>query len=203
MTTTTIPFELLHKPGVLTVCYEPNQSLVESGFDLFASDRFDPTICLGYPTMRAYVSAYAGGGYARACAWIQVVTRREFACAAGTEPQAVVASVDAHPTLAELGVPFFGFGFPAEIFDAPCNNLGDLGKLEWSADTFLVTLPNRANGERIRPVAGFRWGYGEYDVDGQRQVEISPLEVIDAGRWALHLPLLQSGFGRWHFDAGQ
>lgn len=202
MTTTTIPFELLHKPGVLTVCYEPNQSLAQSGFDLFASDRFDPTICLGYPTMRAYVSSYAGGGYARACAWIQVVTRREFAAAAGTAPQAVVASVDTHPTLEELGVPFFGFGFPAEIFDAPCNNLGDLGKLEWIADTFLVTLPNRANGERIWPLAGFRWGYWEYDVNAQRQVEISPLALIDGSRWEEHLPLLRSRYGRWDFGIG-
>jgi hypothetical protein len=49
-----------------------------------------------------------------------------------TEPAAVVPCVDTHPTLAELGVPFFAFGFPPVIFDAPCNNLNGLAKLELS-----------------------------------------------------------------------
>ena len=79
MTVTAIPFELNHKYGVLNVCYEANQSAVKSGFDLFAGIGFDVNLCLGYPTMHAFVSSYEGTGYYTASAWIQVVTRREFA----------------------------------------------------------------------------------------------------------------------------
>jgi hypothetical protein len=202
MAVITIPFELLQKSGVLTVCYEPNQSLAQSGFALFASDRFDPHICLGYPTMRAAIRSFEGAGYYTACAWIQIVTRREFASAEVAEPAAVVVDVDTHPTLEELGVPFFAFGFPAEIFDAPCNNLGGLGRLEWTADTFLVTLPSRANNDSISPVAGFCWGYRECDLNEKRQVESRPLEIIDVARWRQHVPLLRSRFGRWNYAAG-
>lgn len=41
-----------------------------------------------------------------------------------------VRAVDTHSFLEELGVPFFAMGFPTEIYDAPCNNLGSLGRLE-------------------------------------------------------------------------
>jgi len=200
MTVTIIPFALNRKPGVLKVHYEVNRSLTETGFDLFAGNGFDVKICLGYPTMRAYVDSYEGTGYYTACAWIQIVTRREFALVETAEPMVVIPSVDTHPTLAELGVPFFALGFPSEIFDAPCNNLNGLAKLEWIADTFLVTLPSRANNHSISRVAGFRWGYCEYDLDGKRQVEINLLVVTDPARWNQHLPLLRSKFGQWKFN---
>lgn len=203
MTNITIPFVLYHRPGVLSVNYAPNQSVAKSGFDLFAGNGFDVEICIGYPTMRAYVSAYEGTGYATACAWIQVVTRREFAALDVAEPINVETSLDTHPTLAELGVPFFAFGFPSEIFDAPCNNLNGLAKLEWVADTFLVTVPGRANNDTISRVAGFRWGYGEYDLDGKRLVEISPLVVSGPATWNRHLPFLQNQFKRWRYDESE
>lgn len=200
MTVTTIPFVLNHKPGVLKVHYEANQSAAKSGFDLFAGNGFDVEICVGYPTMRAYIEAFEGTGYATACAWIQVVTRREFDSLEAAKPTAIVADVDTHPILADLGVPFFAFGFPAEIFDAPCNNLNSLAKLEWIADTFLVTLPSRANDNTISRVAGFRWGYTEYDINEKRPVEISPLVVTDPAAWNQYLPLLQSQFVQWIYD---
>ena len=111
----------------------------------------------------------------------------------------VYSSVDTHPTLEELGVPFFAFGFPPEIFDAPCNNLNGLARLEWVADTFLVTLPSRANENTISRVAGFRWGYCEFDLNGKRQVEVTPLVVTSYEYWAQHLPLLQNNFSKWKF----
>jgi hypothetical protein len=200
MMMTSIPFVLNHKAGVLTVNYEANQSAAKSGFDLFAGIGFDIHMCMSYPTMRAHLESYEGTGYATACAWIQVVTRREFASLEAVEPAVIVPSVDTHPTLAESGVPFFAFGFPAEIFDAPCNNLNGLAKLDWIADTFLVTLPSRANDYTISRVAGFRWGYCEYDLAGKRQVEISPLVVTDPAAWNQHLSLLRGQFGQWRYD---
>jgi hypothetical protein len=197
---TTIQFDLNDKPGVLEVHYQANHSITESGFDLFAAGGFPIDMCLGYPTMRAYVRSYEGKGYNTASAWIQIVTRREYASFETAEPMAVVPSVDAHPTLEELGVPFFAMGFPAEIYDAPCNNLGELGKLEWTADTFFVTMPTRANNNSISRVTGFRWGYCEYDFDGKRQVEIRPLAVTDISQWTQHLPLLRGCFGKWKYN---
>jgi hypothetical protein len=197
MTVTAIPFELNHKFGVLSVCYEANQSAAKSGFELFAGIGFDVNLCLGYPTMRAFVSSYEGTGYYTASAWIQMVTRREFASVESIAPMAIVTDVDVHPTLEELGVPFFGMGFPAEIYDAPCNNLGNLGKLEWIADTFLVTMPSRINNNTVSRIAGFSWGYCEYDLDGKRQVEIRPLVVTQVSEWAQHLPVLRGRFGKW------
>ena len=201
MTTTTIPFALNGKPGVLEVCYETNRSLIASGFDLLAGCGFDVNLCLGYPTMRAYVRHYEGTGYYTSSAWIQIITRREFVSAEAETPAAIVASVDVNDTLGELGVPFFAMGYPAEIYDAPCNNLGDWGKLEWLADTFLVTMPSRINANTIAPLAGFRWGYTEYDLDGKRHVEIHPLVVPEISQWQHHLPLLRSACGLWKFGA--
>lgn len=200
MTMTTIPFTLNRKPGILRVDYESNQSAAKSGFDLFAGSGFDVEMCIGYPTMRARIESYEGTGYATACAWIQVVTRREFSSVEAMEPADVVTDVDTHPTLAESGVPFFAFGFPSEIFDAPCNNLNGLAKLEWVADTFFVTMPNRTNGYSIYRLAGFRWGYIEYDLDGKRQVEISHLVITGPAVWNQHLPLLRNQFSEWRFD---
>jgi hypothetical protein len=202
MTITTIPFELNGKPGVLEVQYAPNRSITESGFDLLAGFGFDVNLSIGYPTMRAFVRSYEGTGYYTASAWIQIVTRREFASMDDAEPAAIISSVDVNDTLDELGVPFFAMGFPAEIYDAPCNNLGNCAKLEWIADTFLVTMPSRINDNLIIPLAGFRWGYIEYDRDGRRQVEITPLTVPGVATWADHLPLLRSQFGMWNFSDG-
>lgn len=196
-----IPFVLNHKPGILGIEYEANQSAEKSGFDLFAGNSFDVEMCVGYPTMRARIQSYEGTGYATACAWIQIVTRREFAVLDAIEPVNIEPSVDTHPTLAELGVPFFGFGFPAEIFDAPCNNLNGLVKLEWLADTFLVTLPSRANDYAISRLASFSWGYSESDLDGKRQVEISPLGVTTPAEWKQHLFLLRNQFPKWRYES--
>ena len=199
MTITTIPFELNHKSGVLEVDHDANQSLSASGFDLLAGCGFDVNMCLGYPTMRAYVRSHEGTGYYTASAWIQIVTRREFVSVESDEPVAIVSSVDVNDTLDELGVPFFAMGYPAEIYDAPCNNLGNCGKLEWLADTFLVTMPSRINDHTIAPLAGFKWGYTEYDLDGKRHVEIHPLVVTGVSQWQRHLPLLRSQCSNWKF----
>jgi hypothetical protein len=199
MSMTEIPFELNRKPGVLTVDYEVNQCAVKSGFDLFADSGFDVNLCLGYPTMRTWVSSYEGTGYYTASAWIQIITRWEFERVESAEPQATVTSIDVHETLEELGVPFFAMGFPAEIFDAPCNNLGDLEKLDWLAETYLVTLPTRDNHHTIFPVAGFSWGYCEYDLNGKRQVEIKPLALTGTSSWAQHIPMLRRQFTLWKF----
>jgi hypothetical protein len=200
MSVTIIPFVLNRKPGALKICFEVNRSAAKSGVDLFAGRGFDVAMCIGYPTMHAYIESYEGSGYSTACAWIQIVTRREFVTVEAAEPVTINSSVDTHPTLAELGVPFFALGFPAEIFDAPCNNLSGLGKLDWIADTFLVTMPNRSNGNTISRVAGFHWGYCEYDLSSKRKVQVSPVMATDSASWNQHLALLRNQFHQWKFE---
>jgi hypothetical protein len=199
MTITKIPFDLNHKPGILEVHYQPNQRIEDSGFDLLAGFGFDVNLSIGYPTMHGFVTTYQGSGYYTASAWIQIVTRREFATVDNEQSRAEIASVDVNPTLHELGVPFFAMGFPAEIFDAPCCNLGDAGKLTWLADTFFVTMPSRINDHTIFRIAGYQWGYTEYDQNEKRPVEILPLSVTDEATWQQHLPLLRRQFGAWKF----
>jgi hypothetical protein len=199
MTITKIPFILNHKPGILEVHYQLNESIEDSGFDLLSGFGFDVNRSIGYPTMHGFVSTYQGRGYYTASAWIQIVTRREFAAFKTDEPRAMISSVDVNPSLHELGVPFFAMGFPAEIYDAPCCNLGEAGKLEWIADTFFVTMPSRINDNRIAWIAGYQWGYIEYDQEEKRPVEILPLSVTDDETWQRHLPLLRSQFGAWKF----
>ena len=182
--------------------YVPNQSIIESGFDLLAGFGFDVNMAIGYPTMRAYVSTYEGRGYYTASAWIQIVTRREFDFVESDETAETVSSVDVNDTLDVLGVPFFAMGFPAEIFDAPCNNLGNLAKLEWIADTFFVTMPSRINDNSIIPLAAFQWGYIEFDNEGKSHVEINPLVVADHSHWKRHLPLLRNQFNKWKYADG-
>ena len=36
----------------------------------------------------------------------------------------------------------FAYGYPAEIFDAPCCNLAGCRHLKWTAYTYLVDLPS-------------------------------------------------------------
>lgn len=111
MTITIIPFILNHKPGTLQVRYKANSDAITSGFEIFAACGFDVERCIGYPTMHARLGSYEGAGYANACGWIQIVTRREYAAWEAAEPAAVVSSVDTHPMLEELGVPFLRLAF--------------------------------------------------------------------------------------------
>jgi hypothetical protein len=199
MTITEIPFVLNHKNGTIEVHYVPNRSVEESGFDLLAGFGFDVNMAVGYPTMRAFVKHYQGSGYYTASAWIQIVTRREYSEIDSEKPARIISSVDVNDMLDDLGVPFFAMGFPAEIFDAPCCNLGEAAKLEWIADTFFVTMPSRINNNTITRIAGYQWGYTEYDRNGKRYVDIHPLVVTENTHWDQHLPLLASQFGRWNF----
>ncbi|HRE28671.1 MAG TPA: hypothetical protein PK954_18650 [Anaerolineales bacterium] len=166
------------------------------------------SICSATP---ALIRTYASGtrpctrgcasGYGKALAWIQIVTRREYEAAEATDPIRVETMVDCPEMFERLGVPFCAMGFPAEFFDAPCANLGGLARLAWSADTFLVTLPSRLNGHTISAVAAFRWGYTEWEREGQLGVSLQPLVGMDGAAWSQHLALLRAGYGQWDYRA--
>jgi hypothetical protein len=198
-TTLQIAFVHQDRAGILAVQYGPNDSVTASGFDLLQGRGFDVSMCLGYPTMRAWVSAYAGSGYRTLLAWIQIVTDHYYGRTDDEAPAHVVAEIDASPALRALGVPFFAYGYPAAIYDAPCNNLGAHARLEWAADTFLVTFPSPLNDNEIAFLAGFRWGYAEWDEGGQRQVALRPLMALERTAWEAHLPMLQRECPAWRY----
>jgi hypothetical protein len=195
-----LPFEHLDRTGAVRVRCGPNSSPVRSGFDALGRLGFDPAMCLGYPTMRARIVRYAGSGYRTCMAWIQIIRGRRYSSLGDTQPATDESEVDTSPLMSSLGVPFFAHGYPAAIYDAPCNNLGDAARLEWTADTFLVTYPSRLNNERIAFLAGFRWGYAEWDDEGTRLVALAPLEAMDAGAWHAHLTLLRDTYPHWTYE---
>lgn len=73
-------------------------------------------------------------------------------------------------------------------------------RLEWVADTFLVTQPSAINNSTISYIAGFRWGYEECDIEGKRNVRILPIEKVDSSIWNAHLAMLKEEFSNWRFE---
>lgn len=198
-TTLHLPFTLHERNGEVEVHYATNDDVVKSGFDILKNLNFDPQRCLGYPTMHARIAHYGGTGYRTACCWIQVITDRFYATPESKVAQEISVGVDCASAMKALGVPFFSYGYLPEIYDAPCNNLGSHSKLECVADTFLTSMPSRANGDMIHRLAGFRWGYIESDVQGQRRVELLPLQVTTPDAWNKHLALMRNEFPAMHF----
>lgn len=195
-----LPFLLNGRHGTVEVSYMENRSPEESGFDLLQGLGFDVNLCIGYPTMHATIQEYAGTGYRKLCAWIQFVTDDFFSTLVSREPAEEISLVDIYDPMRELGVPFFAYGYPADIYDAPCNNLGEYARLKWVADTFLVTLPTRMNNDTISYLTGFRWGYEEWQTGDKRVVKISPLEATGRDAWERRLPQLRADFPTWVYD---
>ena len=195
-----IPFELNGRQGQLEVLYGPNGSVERSGFELLRHRGFDVNMCLGYPTMQGTVCGYQGTGYYTASAFIQIIRGTRWAGGQKTDVQPRQAvEIDANPTCVEAGVPFFSTGYPANIYDAPCNNLGDDQHLRWEATTFFVTMPSGINHGVISFLAGYSWGYEEWHAADQRKVRMLPLEIVDESAWDDALLLLRRSCPRFLF----
>ena len=130
-----IPFVHHGRHGVVEARYGPNPGVEESGFDLLAGIGFDVAMCLGYPTMEARVVRYAGAGYRAIMAWIQVITDRYYGGLRDSTVSLETSEVDTSPLMRDCGVPFFAHGYPAALYDAPCNNLGELSLIHISEPT--------------------------------------------------------------------
>lgn len=194
-----IPFVLNDRQGLVEVIYKENKSEKELGFDLLKGLGFDVAMCIGYPTMHGYIKEYAGTGYSNLSAWIQIISSEYYSSLGDEVPSEVLSEVDISDNMRKLGVPFFAFGYPSEIYDAPCNNLGNFARLKWVADTFLVTHPSRINDNMISFVIGFRWGYEEWEAEGKRNIRMLPLEIIERSVWEKHLLKIRKDFPDWNF----
>ena len=178
----TISFYLRGKENKISVDYQKISSAQESGFTSLKLP-FDVNECVGYPMLHAYFEDMDLCGYERHCGWIQVVERRDYADMNAEEPAAITFDLDVAEEMREHKIPYFAYGYPAELFDAPCKNLGSSEKLEWRAYTYLVDLPSRMNNGQLSFLAGFSWGYTE-DKDGNTQ--IADFKILSEDSWMEH-----------------
>ncbi len=178
----TIIFNLRGKNNKVCIDYQKITSTQESGFNALTLP-FDVNNCIGYPMLHAYFENLDLHGYERYCGWMQVVERRDYADIKAEKPTTVSFDLDITEEMRSCKNPYFAYGYPAEFFDAPCNNLGDSEKLDWRAYTYLVDMPSRMNDSQLVFLAGFSWGYTE-DKDGN--VQLSDFTVLSADKWKEH-----------------
>jgi hypothetical protein len=197
--TVVIPFSSFGKTGSIEVVYKENLNAEASGFEILKNLVSDVNMCLGYPTVRASVKKYPGDGYYRYCGWIQVLMMEFYADVDSKTPDEIHYDADVLPVMKENGLPFFAYGYPAVLYDAPCNNFFFGAKLVWKAETFLISMPSYVNNNTISCLAGFRWGYIECSAEGQKHVDITPIEISDAACWEAHLGMLRREFPTWSF----
>lgn len=173
-----VPFHLRNKENYIIVEYQKMENAEESGFKAL-NVPFDADRCIGYPMIHAYFDSLNLKGYERYCGWIQIIRKDEYNTINQKETVTTTYEIDyCAPTK-----PYFCIGFPAELFDAPCNNLGDKEKLVWTAYTYLVDPPSRMNDNQMGFLAGFSWGYAEsiHGVEG-----ILDFKILSEQDWDKH-----------------
>ena len=173
-----IPFQLRNKMNNITVDYKAMENPEESGFGAL-NVPFDVNQCIGYPMIHAYFDDLNLQGYERYCGFIQIMRWEEYNTVDGKESVNVRYELDCVGTVS----PYFCVGYPAELFDAPCNNLRGSEKLVWTAYTYLVDPPSRMNGNQLTFLAGFSWGYVEntHGIEG-----ILDFKVLSEKDWEEH-----------------
>ena len=194
-----IPFRLQGYQGKVSVYYGVNTDPQWVGFDTIPGINFDIQQSRGYPVIHARIEVYGGSGYRMLFGWIQIVTSVYWD---SHDPKSgrseTFVSADIAPAFEPAGIPFAIYGYLPQLFDAPCLNLGSAAQLTWTADTFLTSAPMRSREEEIFPLMGFRWGYLENDIPGNKPV-LLPLQVTDGEAWNQHVDYLRKQFLQWKF----
>jgi len=187
-------------PGEIVIDYNVNTDPISSGFYLLKDLPFDRNRCIGYPTMHARVKNFKGTGYAMSCSWIQLIYDKCYEYKNVSEYEEYI-DVDVSKEYKLIGNPFFAQGYPASIYDAPCYNIGNYAKLEWTAHTFLVTTPNRMNNNKVKFICGFEWGYTEErNEDDSISVTIKDLTEIKIDYWKTAKKKLTNDFPVWKYE---
>ena len=123
----TIPFTLHGIEENLTVEYTQGTDPREIGYDALQGFPIDKICCTGYPVMHGYFEHMNATGYRRSCGFIQFVERIE------NYGENRELSIDVSDENLGKGNPYFAYGYPAEIFDAPCCNLAGCRHLKWTS----------------------------------------------------------------------
>lgn len=177
-----LPFTLNGRPGRLALEYLPSDDIERTGFDMFDPSDFDPRLTIGYPTMRAWVHDYRGTGYRTASAFIQWIDTRR-----GRRDPVETRELDRSGVFGDIGMPFFSYGYPANLYDAPAHNMHGAEWMSWVATTWFVTMPARWTDHEVRPILGFQWGYE----DDETGVTTMPLRHLTNSSWNDSLRWLQ------------
>ena len=181
-----IPYSHNDKSCIMEIEYDVNSSPITSGFEIVKNLVPDLNICIGYPTMHAYIKKHEGYGFSRYCGFIQILeikTKNEN-----------YRMIDV--PFAEKGIPFFAYGSPPEAYDAPVNNYGLGNELEWIAKTFLVDMPSFVNNNIVSFLAGFKWGYNS---NAEKNIDIMPVEIINQDNWTEEISFLKENCPNWNF----
>jgi len=189
-----IPFVFRGIPNIIEVVYKVNESAAESGFDVLNLP-FDPNLCVGYPVAHAYIKDMVSTGYRRTCGWIQLVKREYYSSETLENPDENVLSVDTNDSASI----YIAHGCPAELYDAPCNNLNGNAKGKWTAYTYLVDMPSRMNGYKMYFLAGFQWGYEEAMVKGTLTVSMQDIKEIGKKQWEEHIPFMKEQYSQYDY----
>jgi|GEM_PF-626554 len=195
-----IPFEHLGRTGIAKFIYRQNSGSAGSGLETIPGINFafDLDLCMLYPTLYATVDEYEGTGIRCSMAWLQLIISRHWM--RGEEHPRTGVGVDMADDFKKLGVPFYSYGSNPSLYDCPCYNLSDSEeKLEFIAETYLVTHPGRWNNNTVSFLAGARWGYEEYDINKTRNVNILPIEALSGAAWNKHVSLLREQFATWKY----
>ena len=178
----TISFNLRGKENTIFVDYEKIPNAQKSGFAALKVP-FDINECVGYPMLHAFFENINLYGYERYCGWIQVLERRDYADRDAEKPASVSLELDISEEMRKHKIPYFAYGYPAELFDAPCKNLGNSEKLDWRAYTYLVDLPSGMNNNQLVFLAGFSWGYSEKK---NGDIHLFDFAVLSEANWLEH-----------------
>lgn len=178
-----IPVQIRGTATNLVVECKKSTSAEESGFDAFINLPFPLDSCVGYPLMHAYFEDMKLTGYNRYCGFIQLIERQEYRTVDGKEIHTIDLTIDGIEEMLKAGNPYFCYGYPAEIFDAPCKNLGNCDRLIWKAYTYLVDMPTRINNNKLSYLTGFSWGYEENKSGPQNMLD---LEILNHEQWVSH-----------------
>jgi hypothetical protein len=190
-----IPFELRGILNTLEVNYKANDSANESGFDAILDIPFDPNLCTGYPVIHARIKDMKNTGNRRLCAWIQLVSREYYSAETLEKPDEIMLFVDN----IDPSCIYTCFGFPAELYDAPCNLLNGNAKGRWTAFTYLVDIPSVMNGYKMSFLAGFQWGYYDALVNNKLVVNLQDIQEINSIKWREHIEFLKKEYPKYEY----
>ena len=189
-----IPFAFKGIPNMLEVAYKASESNAETGFDMFDLP-FDPAICIGYPTIHACIKDMKNTGYRRLCGWIQLVKLEYFSSEKLDKPYNIELFIDT----SDPAKIYFAYGYPAELYDAPCYNIGSNVKGTWTAYTYLVDVASELNNNTISFLAGVQWGYTEEMKNGNLHVQMFDIKEIDITQWREHIPQMKADFPKFNY----
>lgn len=169
-----LPVNLRGITEEFTVEYEKGKSAHKAGFDAVSGFDVNQINCINYPTMHGYFADMKLTGYRRYCGIIQLIERTEYYT--DVNKNNVELTFDIPDQERPFINPYFTYGYPAEIYDAPCSNLNGCDKLQWKAYTYIVDPSSRLSNFKLDFLGGYSWGYLE---DKNGPLDILPFDVLN------------------------